>query len=87
MRYKIAIVGFILFFIGFILSNRAYNFVCGCATPNLINSSVNASSSCYQCMNSTVYQNDMLFFQLIMIPSVFVVLYGFFSEFDYGENK
>lgn len=87
MKYKIAILGFILFFLGFILSNRAYNLVCGCATPSPANGSVNASSYCYQCMNSTTYQNYTLFFQLIMIPSVFIVLYGFFSEFDYGANK
>jgi hypothetical protein len=83
MKYQVAIAGFILFLIGFILSSRAYDFVCGCTTPN----PVNDPNPCYQCMNSPKYQNDMLIFQLIMIVSIFVVLYGFFSEFDYGANK
>jgi hypothetical protein len=83
MKYKAALAGFILFFVGFILSNRAYNLFCGCTTPNPTSN----LNSCYKCMNSQTYQNYMVFFQLIMIVSVFVVLYGFFGEFDYGAKK
>jgi hypothetical protein len=83
MKYKIAIAGFILFLAGFILASRAYDFVCGCTTS----APSNDLSPCYQCLNSPKYQNDILIFQVIMIVSVFVVLYGFFSEFDYGSKE
>jgi hypothetical protein len=83
MKYKIAIAGFLLFLVGFVLASRAYNFVCNCTTSNPIND----LSPCYQCMNSPKYQNNMLVFQVMMIVSVFIVLYGFFSEFDYESSK
>ncbi len=84
MKYRIAIAGFLFFLIGFILASRAYDFVCNCTTST---PPINENSPCYQCMNSPKYQNDILLFQVIMIMSIFVVLYGFFIEFDYGANK
>ena len=83
MKYQVAIAGFIFFLVGFILASRAYNLVCGCTVSNPVNN----SDPCYKCLNSLQYQNYTLIFQLIMIVSIFVVLYGFFSEFDYGTNK
>ncbi len=84
MKYKIAIAGFLFFLFGFILASRAYDFVCGCTTST---PPLSENNPCYQCMNSPKYQNDILIFQVIMIVSIFVVLYGFFIEFDYGANK
>ncbi|NYZ76240.1 hypothetical protein H0N98_03245 [Candidatus Micrarchaeota archaeon] len=83
MKYKIAIAGFIFFLLGFVLESKAYDFICSCSTPP----HVNEFSPCYQCLSSPKYQNYILIFQVIMIVSVFVVLYGFFNEFDYGANK
>lgn len=84
MKYRIAIIGFVFFLAGFILVSRAYDFICSCATAAM---PINELSPCYQCLNSSKYQNYILIFQVIMIVSIFVVLYGFFNEFDYGENK
>jgi hypothetical protein len=83
VKYKIAFAGLVIFLIGFLLASREYDFICGCTTPYPIHE----LDPCYQCLNSSKYQNDMLIFQLTMIVSMFVVLYGFFSEFDYGGTK
>jgi hypothetical protein len=83
MKYKIAFAGFVVFLIGFLLASRAYDFICSCSNPHPINE----LDPCYVCLSSPKYQNDMLIFQVIMIVSVFVVLYGFFTEFDYGGSK
>jgi hypothetical protein len=86
MKYKIAIVGFVLFLLGFLLASKAYDFTCGCATPNPPVATLEPDP-CYQCLLSPKYQNTILLFQVIMIVSIFVVLYGFFSEFEYKAKK
>ncbi|MEM3555284.1 MAG: hypothetical protein QXF56_00990 [Candidatus Micrarchaeia archaeon] len=81
MKYKIAIGGFILFVIGFLLASKAHDIICGCQTPT-----ITESDPCYPCITSPKYQNYLIVFQIIMIVSVFIVLYGFFSEFEYGKK-
>ncbi|QLJ52948.1 MAG: hypothetical protein Sv326_0773 [Candidatus Fermentimicrarchaeum limneticum] len=86
MKYKIAILGFLLFIIGFLLASKTYDFTCGCSTPNPLEPNVPGSDPCYECLLSPRYRNMILLFQIMMIVSVFIVLYGFFSEFEYGKK-
>ncbi|MCX6775412.1 MAG: hypothetical protein NT130_00995 [Candidatus Micrarchaeota archaeon] len=86
MKYQIIIFGLLFSFVGFLLESKAYDFVCGCSalpSPQF----VNEADPCYQCINSTKYQNSALFFQILMIVGVFIVLYGFFSDFEYQSKK
>jgi ABC-type cobalt transport system substrate-binding protein len=83
MKYKIAVAGLLLFLFGFILASRAYDFICSCKAPT---TPINELDPCYQCLFSSKYQNYLLLFQVIMTVSIFVVLYGFFSEFEYGTS-
>jgi carbon starvation protein CstA len=85
MKYRIAIAGFLLFSLGFVLASRSYDFICGCASSKPMGNTL-GSDLCYQCMLSPKYQNHMILFQIIMIVSIFVVLYGFFTEFEYGKK-
>lgn len=82
MKYNFVIAGVVIFLLGYLFASRAYDFICSCPNPNPIND----LGPCYQCMNSPTYQNYMLLFQAIMIVSVFIVLYGFFTEFEYKEE-
>jgi len=86
MKYKIAILGFLLFIIGFLLASKTYDFICGCSTPTPPEPNVPGSDLCYECLLSPRYGNMILLFQIMMIVSVFIVLYGFFSEFEYGKK-
>jgi|GEM_PF-5115881 len=81
MKYKISVAGFLLFLLGFLLISKAHDFICGCPAPVLVE-----TDPCYGCLTSPKYQNYIIVFQIIMIVSVFVVLYGFFSEFEYGKK-
>lgn len=82
MKYRISVLGVLLFLVGFILASKAHDIICGCPTPPPIPE----SDPCYTCITSPKYQNYIIVFQIIMIVSVFVVLYGFFSEFEYGKK-
>ena len=86
MKYQIAIVGLLLFTLGFVLASKAYDLVCGCRAPPQIMPLIE-TDPCYECTISSKYQNAVLFFQIMMIGSIFIVLYGFFSEFEYGKSK
>jgi len=86
MKYKIAVLGFLLFIIGFLLASKTYDFICGCSTPTPPEPNVPGSDLCYECLLSPRYGNMILLFQIMMIVSVFIVLYGFFSEFEYGKK-
>jgi len=86
MKYQIAIVGLLLFTLGFALASKAYDLICSCRVPPQT-VFLGESDPCYQCIVSPNYQNAVLLFQIMMIMSIFMVLYGFFSEFDYGKSK
>jgi len=86
MKYKIAIAGFLFFLLGFLLASKAYEFICSCPSPDPAKHGISEYDPCYQCMLSQKYQNMIIFFQLMMIVSIFIVLYGFFTEFEYGKK-